>query len=62
MVRIVCHVVQAQKGSPVKMIYIQPLHHNPTGTNMSRARAEALLQLAARFGAMIMCDEPYEVR
>jgi 2-aminoadipate transaminase len=47
-------------GKHVRMIYLQPLFHNPTGVTMSRARAEALLALAAKHKVVVVCDEAYE--
>ena len=43
-----------------KIIYTQPLHHNPTGSSISANRAEALLCLAAQHGCIVVCDEAYE--
>ena len=50
----------AAAGKRVKMIYCQPLFHNPSGVTISRSRAEALLQLAAKHGIVIVADEAYE--
>jgi 2-aminoadipate transaminase len=50
----------ARKGKAVKLIYLQPLHHNPSGVSISRARAEALLRLAAQHMILLVADEPYE--
>ena len=47
-------------GKRVRMIYLQPLFHNPTGITISRARAEALLGLAAAHKIVVVCDEAYE--
>lgn len=50
-----------QDGNRIKMIYVQPVNHNPTGTSMSRSRAEQLLRLAASSSIIIVSDEPYEM-
>jgi len=42
-----------------KLIYNVPDFHNPTGVTMSRARREALLELAARYGIAVVEDSPY---
>jgi len=57
------HQIMAAKrdGKRVKMIYVQPVNNNPTGTTISRARAEQLLRLAASHNAVIVSDEPYEM-
>jgi len=48
-------------GKRIKMLYVQPIHHNPTGVTMTRARAERLLRLAASKSIIIVSDEPYEM-
>ena len=50
----------AGAGKHVRMIYLQPLFHNPTGITISHARAEALLALAAKHKIVVVCDEAYE--
>jgi len=42
-----------------KFIYNVPDFHNPTGVTMSRARREALLELASRHGIYVVEDSPY---
>merc|ERR1719199_1207225 len=55
------HILAAEKAKKkVKMIYLQPLNHNPTGRTISHAKAERLLRLAAQKGILIVCDEAYE--
>lgn len=48
-------------GKRMKLIYVQPVNHNPTGTTISQPRAEALLRLAAAHAVAIVSDEPYEM-
>ncbi|HTU82090.1 MAG TPA: PLP-dependent aminotransferase family protein [Candidatus Acidoferrales bacterium] len=45
--------------APPKLIYDVPDFHNPTGITMSRARREALLELAADRGIPVVEDTPY---
>lgn len=42
-----------------RLIYTIPTFHNPTGTTLSLARREALLQLATRYGIPILEDGAY---
>lgn len=42
-----------------KFIYNVPDFHNPSGVTMSRARREALLGLARRYGIYVVEDSPY---
>jgi 2-aminoadipate transaminase len=49
-----------QQGlAPPKFIYNVPDFHNPTGVTMSRARREALVELATRKQIAIIEDSPY---
>jgi 2-aminoadipate transaminase len=48
------------RGEPLpKFIYDVPDFHNPTGVTMSRARRQALLEVAEQFGIFIVEDSPY---
>lgn len=47
-------------GKHVRIIYLQPLFHNPTGITMTQPRAKALLALAAKHKILVVCDEAYE--
>ncbi len=42
-----------------KLVYDVPEFHNPTGVTMSLARRRALVELAERFGLLIVEDDPY---
>jgi len=45
------------KKKKVRMVYITPHHHYPTTVTLSAERRLALLQLAARFGFIILEDD-----
>jgi 2-aminoadipate transaminase len=47
------------EGARVKLVYTISAFHNPTGTTLSLARRQALLELAARHGFQILDDEAY---
>ena len=42
-----------------KLIYVIPNFQNPSGVTLSLQRRESLLELAARWGAVILEDDPY---
>ena len=44
-----------------KLIYNVPDFHNPTGVTMSRARRQALIDLAARHRVFVVEDSPYRM-
>lgn len=48
-----------QAGRLPKMIYVIPNFQNPSGTTMSLARRSMLLDLAHRWGSVILDDDPY---
>ncbi|MBM4440106.1 MAG: PLP-dependent aminotransferase family protein [Candidatus Rokubacteria bacterium] len=51
---------RARQGLPApKLVYDVPEFHNPSGVTMSRARREALVELAMRHGMVILEDDPY---
>src|SRR5690625_855691 len=49
----------AAKGRAPKVIYTIPNFQNPSGVTLSGRRRAALLDLAERWGAMIVDDDPY---
>ncbi len=44
---------------PVRLIYLVPEFHNPTGRTLSRARRERLVQLAQAHRVPLVEDDPY---
>ncbi len=44
---------------PPKIIYCIPTFQNPTGTTLSLERRRALLELADRWGSIVIDDDPY---
>ena len=49
----------AESGRVPRMIYTIPNFQNPSGTTLSEDRRRRLLDLAHRWGAMILDDDPY---
>ena len=51
---------RTRHGRPApKLVYDVPEFHNPTGVTLSRARRVALIEIAARYGMLILEDDPY---
>lgn len=48
-------------GRPPKVIYTIPTFQNPTGVTLSRERRVLLLELAEKWGTMIIEDDPYSM-
>ncbi|MCE0536849.1 PLP-dependent aminotransferase family protein [Kineosporia rhizophila] len=46
-------------GRRVKLLYTVPNHHNPGGVSLSAARRPQILEIARRFGVLILEDDPY---
>lgn len=44
---------------PPKLIYVIPTFQNPSGVTLSQARRLELIELAERWGAVILEDDPY---
>lgn len=49
----------AEAGRTPKAIYTIPNFQNPSGTTMSLRRREELLELARRWGSVVVDDDPY---
>ena len=49
----------AAAGRPPKVIYTIPNFQNPSGVTQSQQRRERLLELADRWGSVIVDDDPY---
>lgn len=49
----------ARSGARVKLIYCMPTFHNPAGATMSLSRRLRLLDLARKFQAIVLEDDPY---
>ena len=48
-----------RSGARPKVFFVVPSFQNPTGATLSLARREALVELAERYGAVILEDDPY---
>ncbi|MFI7586010.1 PLP-dependent aminotransferase family protein [Spongisporangium articulatum] len=46
-------------GRRVKLLYVIPNHHNPAGVTLSAARRPEILEIARRYGVLVLEDDPY---
>ena len=51
----------SERGAPPKVIYTIPTFQNPSGTTLSLERRERLVELAERWDALILEDDPYSL-
>jgi 2-aminoadipate transaminase len=49
----------ARAGRRVKLLYTVPNHHNPAGVTLSAERRPRIVELARRFGVLVIEDDPY---
>ena len=46
-------------GRPVKLLYTVPNFHNPAGVTMTLERRPRILEIARRYGVLVLEDNPY---
>lgn len=46
-------------GRPVKFLYTVPNFHNPAGVSLSPERRGAVVEICARYGVLVLEDNPY---
>jgi 2-aminoadipate transaminase len=46
-------------GRRVKLLYTVPNHHNPAGVTLSASRRPRIVEIARRFGVLVLEDDPY---
>ncbi|MDQ1290064.1 MAG: 2-aminoadipate transaminase [Actinomycetota bacterium] len=49
----------SRTGRRVKMLYTVPNHHNPAGVTLSARRRPLVVDIAARYGVLVLEDDPY---
>jgi 2-aminoadipate transaminase len=49
----------ARAGRRAKLLYTVPNHHNPAGVTLSAARRPRIVEIARRYGVLIVEDDPY---
>lgn len=48
-----------KSGAPIKAVYVVPTFANPSGATLSLARRKHLIELAVRYGFVVIEDDPY---
>ncbi len=51
----------ANEGEKVKLIYVMPNCHNPTGISMSDETKKHLLEIASKYDLLVLEDDPYSL-
>jgi DNA-binding transcriptional MocR family regulator len=46
-------------GRKVKLLYTVPNHHNPAGVTLSARRRPQIVEIARRYGVLVLEDDPY---
>ncbi|KXG09180.1 HTH-type transcriptional regulator NorG [Anoxybacillus sp. P3H1B] len=54
-------LLSLHKKHRIRMVFLNPEHHNPTGTVLSLERRKKVLELSAEFGIPIIEDDPYSL-
>lgn len=49
----------AAAGRRTKLLYTVPNHHNPAGVTLAAGRRPAVLEVAQRYGVLVLEDNPY---
>jgi DNA-binding transcriptional MocR family regulator len=49
----------ARAGRTVKLLYVVPNHHNPAGVTLSAERRPRVVEIARRYGVLLLEDDPY---
>ncbi len=49
----------AAEGRTVKLLYTVPNFHNPAGVTLSQERRPRILEIARRYGVLVLEDDPY---
>lgn len=50
-----------REGTPARLVYCIPASQNPTGTTLSSARRQRLVELADEFDLLVIADEVYHL-
>ena len=54
-------LISLHKKHRIRMVFLNPDHHNPTGTVLSLARRKRVLEISAQYGIPIIEDDPYSL-
>jgi GntR family transcriptional regulator of abcA and norABC len=54
-------IITLYKKHRIKMVFLNPIYQNPTGTNLSKERKIRLLEICSKLGIAIIEDDPYSL-
>jgi DNA-binding transcriptional MocR family regulator len=54
-------IVTLYKKHRIKMVFLNPIFQNPTGTTMAYERRQKVLEISTQYGIPIVEDDPYSV-
>jgi GntR family transcriptional regulator of abcA and norABC len=54
-------ILSLHKKHRIKMIFVNPTYHNPTGITLSKERKKRILEICSKFGIAIVEDDPYSL-
>lgn len=54
-------IVSLYKQHKIKMVFVNPIFHNPTGTTLAYNRRKRLLDISTKYGIAIVEDDPYSL-
>jgi GntR family transcriptional regulator, regulator for abcA and norABC len=54
-------IITLYKKHRIKMVFVNPVYQNPTGTSLQKERKNRLLEICSKFGIAIVEDDPYSL-
>ncbi|WP_160723069.1 MocR-like pyridoxine biosynthesis transcription factor PdxR [Bacillus sp. USDA818B3_A] len=54
-------ITELYKKHRIKMIFLNPIFHNPTGTLMDEERRKKVLEISSEYGIPVVEDDPYSL-
>jgi GntR family transcriptional regulator of abcA and norABC len=54
-------IVALHRKHRLKMMFLNPIFHNPTGTILSMEKRKRILEISTKFGIPIVEDDPYSI-
>jgi GntR family transcriptional regulator of abcA and norABC len=54
-------IVSLYKKHRIKMVFVNPVYQNPTGTTLTCERKKMLLEISTKYGIAIVEDDPYSL-
>jgi GntR family transcriptional regulator, regulator for abcA and norABC len=54
-------ILSLYKKHRIKMLFVNPIYQNPTGTKLTEERKKKLLEVCSKYGIAIIEDDPYSL-